>query len=269
MIPAHAGDPAGSALVAAWASAAVTLAVLVAPYVWGVRRYHDQMPRTWDQRRIAAWLVGALAVAVALTPAVGDGARGHMVQHVLLGMVGPLGLVLGAPVTLLLGASGTRTRHRVLRLLGLRGVRLVANPVPAAVLHVGGLYLLYLTPVYALTLRHDAVHHLVHLHFLVAGCLFTWAVAGPDPAPLRPGRWVRLTVLVLAAGAHSALAKLLYAGAGGIPPGSGEPAAELRAAAQLMYYAGDLVEVVLAIALFAAWPGRRRIGGLAPGPGVR
>jgi putative membrane protein len=172
-------------------------------------------------------------------------------------------LVLAAPVTLLLGATTTGTRHRVVRFLAHPVVRLVVHPVPAAALHLGGLFVLYLTPVYAATSRHDAAHQLSHLHVLVAGCLFTWAVAGRDPAPRRPGPWVRLTVLVLAAGAHSVLAKLLYARAGELPPGSGDPVAELRAAAQLMYYAGDLVEVFLAIALFASWPGRRRVTALA------
>ena len=119
---------------------------------------------------------------------------------------------------------------------------------------VGGLYLLYLTPLYDLTQQVPAAHALLLAHLLLAGCLYTWAIAGPDPAPRRPGMVTRLAVLVSAAGAHAYLAKLLYARAG-------EPAAhghhggtaEAETAAQLMYYGGDVAEILLAVMLFAGW----------------
>jgi putative membrane protein len=185
-----------------------------------------------------------------------------MVQHLLLGMLGPLGLVTGAPVTLLLGASPRSAGRAVTRVLRSRVFHVVGHPVTAAALHVGGLFVLYLTPLYAVSAQQGAVHHLVHVHFLAAGYLFAWAVAGPDPAPRRPGLGVRVTVLVLAAGAHSYLGKLLYAGAGELPPGAGHSAAETEAAAQLMYYGGDVVELLLATALFWGW--YRRAGRSLP-----
>jgi putative membrane protein len=93
----------------------------------------------------------------------------------------------------------------------------------------------------------------VHVHFLAAGYLFAWAIAGPDPAPRRPGIGTRTAVLVLAAGAHSYLGKLLYARAGELPHGAGHGASEMEVAAQWMYYGGDLAELLLAAALFATW----------------
>jgi putative membrane protein len=107
-------------------------------------------------------------------------------------------------------------------------------------------------------LTHPWGHHLVNLHLVLAGCLFTWAVAGPDPAPRRPGYGTRFAVLVLAAGAHAWLAKLLYAGAATLPALRGYPVAGSEQAAQLMYYGGDAAEVLLAVALFAAWSRTRR-----------
>jgi putative membrane protein len=242
-----------------WLVPLVVLAVGSGAYLAGVRALRSRRSRhgrPWSRWRTASWLTGVALVAAALTPVVAQvppGAREHMVQHLLLGMLGPLGLVMGAPVTLLLGATPTPVGRAVAGVLRSRPLHVLGHPVTAALLHVGGLFALYLTPVYATAARHEAVHLLVHVHFLVAGCLFTWAVAGPDPAPRRPGVGVRAAVLVVAGGAHSYLGKLLYARAGELPPGAGHSAAEVEVAARWMYYGGDVVELLLAAALFAAW----------------
>lgn len=54
------------------------------------------------------------------------------------------------------------------------------------------------------------------------------------------------------------LAKLLYAGAATLPALQGYPVARSEQAAQLMYYGGDVAEVLLAVALCAAWARSRR-----------
>jgi putative membrane protein len=58
---------------------------------------------------------------------------------------------------------------------------------------------------------------------------------------------------VLAAAAHAYLAKLLFARAPQLPPGSPHTVTEQEQAAQWMYYGGDIAEVLLATALFASW----------------
>lgn len=180
-----------------------------------------------------------------------------MVQHLLLGMYAPLGLVLGAPVSVLLGSLGRRGRRVAAAVLRSPVVHVLSHPVAAAVISTGALLALYLGPAHAL-LTHPWGHHLVALHLVLAGCLFTWSVAGPDLAPRRPSHPSRLAVLVLAAGAHAVLAKLLYAGAATLPALQGYPVARSEQAAQLMYYGGDVAEVLLAVALCAAWARSRR-----------
>ncbi|MFF5176513.1 cytochrome c oxidase assembly protein [Micromonospora sp. NPDC000316] len=233
-------------------------------------------PRGWDHRRSAAWLVGCALLAVAVGPLgqLPDDPRGHMAQHLLLGMLAPLGLVLGAPVTLLLRVAPRPVRRVAGRLLRARPLHLIAHPVTAALLTTGGLALVLLTPLYAAAEREPTLHHALHLHYVAAGYLFAWSLAGPDPAPRRPGLAVRVGALLGAAAGHSALAKYLYANAGTLPPGVTDPdAAAFRSAAQLMYYGGDIAELLLAVALFAAWyngPARRHpavgraTGDLAP-----
>jgi putative membrane protein len=239
-----------------WLLPAVVVLVAVGVYAVGMLAYQARRGRPWSTWRATSWLVGTSVVALALSPALDEvvtAARGHMAQHLLLGMLGPLGLVMGAPISLLLGSTAASVGRAVSRALRSRVVHVATHPVSAAVLHMGGLFALYLTPLYAASVEHDVVHHVVHVHFLAAGCLFAWAIAGPDPAPHRPGIGTRTVVLVLAAGAHSYLGKLLYARAGELPQGAGHSSGEMEVAAQWMYYGGDVAELLLAAALFATW----------------
>lgn len=250
---AHGGAHVAAVPAAAWLLPALVTLVPAAGYLAGVARLRGN-GRGWSGRRTASFLLGAVLAGAALSPAVdADTAVGHMAQHLLLAMYAPIALALGAPLTLLLAALPVSARRPVAVVLRSRPLHVLSHVTTAAVLSVGGLYLLYLSPLYALSARSEVVHHLLHLHFLVAGYLFAWAVAGPDPAPRRPGMAVRVAVLVAAGGAHAFLAKLLYARAPGLPPGSGHGVAEIEVAAQWMYYAGHVADLLLLVALFAAW----------------
>ncbi|PZR53919.1 cytochrome c oxidase assembly protein [Xylanimonas oleitrophica] len=240
----------------------------------GLVRRRGALGRPWSGWRTAAWCAGALLLAVAVSPPLVSTAHadpaGHMVQHLLLGMYAPLGLVLAAPVTLLLGAASPAWRRRTARLLGSRPVHVLSHPVTAGLLTSGGLAVLYLTSLYAASLHRPWLHALVSVHFVASGCLFASAVAGPDPVPRRPSTATRAVVLVLTAAAHAVLAKWLYAHAGTLPPGAGHTPAATERAAQWMYYGGDVAEVLLACALFAGWRrarrhGARRTGRAGPG----
>jgi putative membrane protein len=251
--------PSGGPSWLDWLPVVLPILIAAAWYATSVVRVH-RAGRSWPPLRTASWTGGLAMIMVALSPPVASAAhadvRLHMAQHLLLGMAAPLGLVLAAPVTLLLRTSPTPLRRRIAWALRNRVLHVLSHPVSAAILTVGALYLLYLTPLYQLTVEHAVLHQVVNAHFLVAGCLYVWAIAGPDPAPRRPGLATRVAVLVLAAGAHGYLAKLLYARAGE----SGDVAQDVAAmeqAAQWMYYGGDLTEILLAVALFAAWSGRR------------
>lgn len=210
----------------------------------------------WSRWRSAAFVAGAGLLSAAVSPPLAGFAhydlRGHMAQHLLIGMLAPLGLVLGAPMTLALRTLSAPAARRVTHVLRSRPVRVLAHPATALVLNVGGMYVLYLTPLYAATLASPLLHHLIHAHFLAAGYLFTWAVlAGPDRAPHPPGMWVRLGVLFVSIAAHATLGKLMYGFLW--PQGTPHGTDEIHAAAQLMYYGGNLAEVLLVVALFAMW----------------
>ena len=242
----------------AWALPVFVLGGLVGSYA-AVLRGRPDGRRAWPWWRTAAWVAGALLVAAGVSPPLAETAphdhRYHMAQHLLLGMYAPLGLVLGAPVSLLLGTAPRAVGARLTRVVRRRPVHVLTHPVTAAVLNVGGLLLLYLTPLYAVSRSRADVSVLVTAHLLLAGYLYTWAIAGTDPAPRPAGLRARLAVLVVAGGVHAFLAKHLYAQAdSGLHHG---PDVAMAAAARLMYYGGDVAEVLLAVVLFGVWFRRR------------
>jgi putative membrane protein len=177
----------------------------------------------------------------------------HVVQHLLLGMVAPLGVALSAPVTLLLRAGGVRTRRRLLAVLRSRAVRVLGWAPTGLLLSVGLMWPLYLTPLYAATLHRPLLHAAVHLHALLAGTLLAVALAGPDPVPGRGGLGVRVATLAAAVVAHEVLARYLYVHAGELAGGGTGSPADWRLGAQLLWYGGDAADVLLAVAFFGRW----------------
>jgi putative copper resistance protein D len=129
----------------------------------------------------------------------------HMVQHMVLSMVAPIFLALGAPVTLALRTLPGRPRRALTGALHSRVVRILALPLVSYAIFVANPFVLYFTGLYRLTLAHEWLHELVHVHFLVTGCLFFWPLVGRDPLP---GRWPypgRALIMVLSTPFHAVL----------------------------------------------------------------
>jgi putative membrane protein len=203
-------------------------------------------PRGWSWWRTALFLTGSGVLALGLLPQYlpypeGD-FRKHLLEHLIIGMIAPLGLIMAAPMTLILRTVPTRWGRAMSHLLQSRVLQIVANPVSALVLNLGGMAALYFTPLYMAMMMHPALHYAVHFHFLAAGCLYTWVIAGPDPAPHRPSVPARLVVLGVAVVIHSVLSQMLYAGLYVAIPA---PVQQLQRGAELMYYGGDISEMLL------------------------
>ncbi len=83
--------------------------------------------RPWSWRRTTSFLVGMTLVLVALMPPLAPLAhvstQAHMLQHLLLGMLGPVGIVLGPPMTLALRTLPRSSARRLMRLLRTRPPR--------------------------------------------------------------------------------------------------------------------------------------------------
>ncbi len=252
-----------------WIAALLLLALAYADALWWARHRSP-----WPRRRTACWYLGLLAAAAAVAGPLASAAHSsftaHMVGHLLLGMIAPLLLVMAAPVSLALRALPVGAARSLTALLGSPPLRVLSHPVVAAVLNGGGLWLLYSTPLFALMHGSPLLHGLVHVHLLAAGTLMTASLIGVDPQPHRASMAVRSAVLIVFIAAHAILAKRLFA-----HPPAGVEAADARIGAQLMYYGGDAVDVLLIVLLFAGWyratrPRRPRTPRpVTAGPGMR
>lgn len=190
--------PTFLALVTEWrfdlmfGTAAIVAAIL---YGLGLRKL-ARRGHAWPMGRTVAWMSGCVVLLIATSSGVGKYAPAvfsvHMGGHMALSMLGPVLLVLGAPITLALraldpaGKDGVPgIREWILIALHSPFSRFVTHPIVAAALFVGGFYALYLGGIYGATVDSHSAHLLMNLHFLLSGYLFYWVAIGIDPSPRK------------------------------------------------------------------------------------
>jgi putative copper resistance protein D len=221
---------------------ALGLAVL---YVVGVRR----VPRRWPAGRTAAFLAGC-AVLLTSQFVSGTGFTGHMTEHVLIGMVAPLLLALGAPITLALQATDGRGLRRLLH-SGV--VRVLTNPLVVWVLFGTTLVALVFSPVLEWSARNDAVHGLVHAHFLLVGTLFAATMVAIDPIPRPLPHGARLLAVLAAVPFHAFVGVALLTARTPLFPSVYPSVEDQRTAAAVLWSSGELLTLAVAGIVFARW----------------
>jgi putative membrane protein len=102
----------------------------------------------------------------------------HMVQHMLLLDLAPILAILGLTKVIL--RPLTRTVAELERRAGP-----LAHPAFAVLLYVGVIWAWHVPAAYDLAVRHQQVHLLEHLSFLLAGSLYWWHLLSPIRARLR------------------------------------------------------------------------------------
>ena len=169
--------------------------VFAGVYIAGVIRLRRRGDH-WPAGRTVAWLLGCAVLLFATSSGLGRYMPAvfsvHMAGHMLLSMLTPILLVLGAPTTLALRAlptagKGNPPGPREWLLAGLHGKasRFFSHPVVATVMFVAGFYALYFGGIFDAAAGHHGAHLVMNVHFLLTGYLFYWAVIGIDPTP-RP-----------------------------------------------------------------------------------
>lgn len=189
------------------------IAVLGGGYLAGVVRLRRRGD-AWPWGRTAAWLTGLLVLAAVLLTGVGTYSyvlfSVHMVQHMVLSMLVPILLVLGAPTTLALRAlrparqRGDRGPREWLNAFLNSGYsRVVTHPAFATPMFVLSVYVLYFTPLFGFLMQDHLGHMFMNVHFLLSGFLFYWIIIGVDPAPRKVPFMLRIVLLLVAMGFHA------------------------------------------------------------------
>jgi cytochrome c oxidase assembly factor CtaG len=185
---------------------------MVVLYVGGVVRLRRRGDR-WPVGRTISWLLGVGSLAlVTLSGLMTYGMTMlsvHMVQHMVLAMLVPPLLVLGAPVTLALRAiSPARRGHvgpreRLLSITSSRVVRVLTHPIVAFAIFVTAAPMIFFSGLFEYAMLNHTGHMLMSLHFLLGGYLFYEVVIGTDPLPWRPPYPIRVVMVLAAAGFHA------------------------------------------------------------------
>jgi cytochrome c oxidase assembly factor CtaG/putative copper export protein len=193
---------------------AVFLVVAAVWYALGIRRLRARGD-SWPKLYTAAWYAGLLVVLIATQTGVNRYGEimfsVHMAQHMLLSMVAPPLLALGAPITLALRylpSRGSRPDARggrawLLAVLRSPLFRLLSNPIFTLALFVSSTFGLYFSGLFAALMASHAGHLAMSVHFLVIGCLLFWPLVSPDPLPHRPGHGARMLLLVILVPFHA------------------------------------------------------------------
>lgn len=195
-----------------WIAVAIFLVIW---YVRAIKKLSDRGDK-WPVNRTIFFFIG-IAILVwdtSSAPAIYGLVlfSAHMVNHMILTMLIPIFLVLGAPITLAMRSmpsrkDGTRgPREYMLTLLQSKFAKVVTHPIVAAVNFAGSLLIFYFTPVFGFALSYHIGHELMNVHFLLTGFIFASVMIGIDPLPNRPSYPLRLVVLLATMVFHAFIA---------------------------------------------------------------
>jgi cytochrome c oxidase assembly factor CtaG/putative copper export protein len=204
------GPPTLWRLVSAWRFDLVlgtAALVAVALYLRSVRILRRRgVP--WPARRTAAWLIGCLMIVLATSSGLDRYAQAqfslHMIAHMMIGMLSPILLVMGGPVTLAVrtlrpaGRSGSPgLRELILTITRSRATRLLTHPLVAIPLFTGSFYVIYFTGLFQILISSHTGHLVMNVHLLLVGYLYYWTVIGVDPSPRRLPPIAKLGLLLV------------------------------------------------------------------------
>jgi cytochrome c oxidase assembly factor CtaG/putative copper export protein len=234
--------------------------------VWRLRQRGD----SWPVLRTLLW-VGGIAVLFYIT---NGGVNvyekylfsSHMLAHMTLGMLVPVLLVPGAPITLALRAirkrdDGSRgPREWILLATHSRYFGFLSRPLVAAAIFVASLWVFYYSPLFRWATTDHLGHQWMIIHFLLTGYLFVQSLIGVDPSPHRAPYPIRLLVLLATMAFHAFFGLSLMTGTGllladwyGAMGWGTDALADQQAGGGIAWSVGEIPTVALAIAVAIMW----------------
>ncbi len=238
-------------------------------YVAGVVRLHRRGDR-WPVYRTVLWVSGLILLAFVTSGGLNVYEQylfsAHMGAHMMLTMAVPVLLVPGAPVTLAARAihprkDGSRGgREWILLAVHSRFASIIANPIVAAVLFAGSLWVFYFSPLFRWTMLDHIGHEWMVVHFLITGYLFVQSLIGIDPVPYRLPYPFRLVLLLGTMAFHAFFGLAIMSGTGllladwyGAMGWGTDALADQQVGGGIAWSIGEIPTVALAITVAVQW----------------
>jgi putative membrane protein len=191
----------------------------------------------------------------------------HMVQHMVLSMLSPIMILLGAPVTLALralpvaGKDRKGPRELLLMLLHSHYMRVITHPLFTIPMFIASLYALYFTPLFDWLMGSAVGHVAMMVHFFAVGLVFFWPIMGVDPGPHRPGYLMRMLELFAGMPFHAFFGIALMMASAPMVEAFENPPASLgmdvlgdqNAAGGIAWAFSEIPSVLVLIALLFQW----------------
>lgn len=234
--------------------------------VWRLRKRGDR----WPIYRAVLWVAGLLLLAYITNGGVNVYEEylfsAHMGAHMVLTMAVPVLLVPGAPVTLAARAIRPRNdgsrggREWILLAVHSRFASIIANPIVAAVLFAGSLWVFYYSPLFRWTMTDHIGHEWMIAHFLIIGYLFVQSLIGIDPVPYRLPYPFRLVLLLGTMAFHAFFGLAIMSGTGllladwyGAMGWGNDALADQQLGGGIAWSIGEIPTVALAITVAVQW----------------
>jgi cytochrome c oxidase assembly factor CtaG len=187
-------------------------------YARGWWKLNQRRPDSFGFRHLVFFFAGQIVLIVAVASPLHELAErslmAHMIQHVLLMMVAPPLILLGAPhLPLLFGLSRAALQHVLKPFLLWTPLKKVGHvlihPLSCWLAFVGTTLAWHTPFMFELALRSEFWHAIEHICFIVAALLFWWPVIQPWPSRARWPRWAIVPYLFLADFQNTALSAFL------------------------------------------------------------
>src|SRR5271165_231124 len=228
---------------------------------WLLRRAGSPSIPPW---RAVTFLLGLLSLWIALASPMdvfnSFVLTAHMLQHMMLMMVAPPLILLGAPlVPTVRGLPVFAAREFAGPFLNWPAAKniggVLTHPVVALLLMGLAMFAWHTPVLYELALRSSAWHQVEHACFLVTSVIFWWPVVEPWPGRAQWPRWAMVPYLLIADLQNTVLSailafsdRVLYPSYSAVPRLFGFSALEDQVAAgAIMWVVGSLAFVVPAL----------------------
>lgn len=244
-------------------------AASIALYLYAVGLYNGRFPeRAYSGWRIAAFVGGVAIMSAALLPPMEPLAdrsfAWHMTQHVVLMLIGPPLILLGAPLLLAVAVPPRRIARRITAFAQSAAGHAIFAPLTGWVVFVAALWMSHFSPLYEAALDYPPAHVFEHALYVGAAFLFWGSVVqvGYTPRPLPYAARMLYLFLAIPQGAFLGLA--LYAARSVLYPHylHGRTAALALADQQnggaVMWIAGGLLLFIAFMCTAGAWAAAER-----------